>query len=62
MFGVGHNNIIIGIYLTIYLFFGFVGHNQLTGLIPTELGSLTNLGELHLGKLATLFAVRSWTQ
>jgi hypothetical protein len=37
-----------------YLLYGFVGGNELTGPIPSELGSLTDLRELWLGKFATV--------
>jgi hypothetical protein len=37
-----------------YLLYGFVGFNQLTGPIPSELGLLTGLGGLYLCKFATI--------
>jgi hypothetical protein len=37
-----------------YLLYGFVAGNQLTGPIPTELGRLTSLEQLYLSKSATM--------
>jgi hypothetical protein len=48
------SNNIVGIGLTIYLLYGSVGSNQLTGPIPTELGLLTSLQSLDLCKFATV--------
>jgi hypothetical protein len=45
-----------------YLLYGFVAGNQLTGPIPTELGRLTMLQDLELCKSATMYPVGSWKQ
>jgi hypothetical protein len=38
----------------VVLYFQTAGYNQLNGTIPTELGRLTRLTDLDLGKLKTL--------
>jgi hypothetical protein len=52
--GVGHNNIVGISVLQFISFTVVVDRNQLTGLIPTELGRLTLLEDLYLSKFATV--------